>query len=24
VQEMADFSPEVQQAAAGFGDLKKK
>ena len=24
VQEMADFSPEVQAAAAGFGDLKKK
>ncbi|MET4385834.1 hypothetical protein ABIB73_001579 [Bradyrhizobium sp. F1.4.3] len=24
VQEMADFSPEVQEAAAGFGDLKKK
>ncbi|HEX9211716.1 MAG TPA: YciI family protein [Bradyrhizobium sp.] len=23
VQEMADFSPEVQAAAAGFGDLKK-
>jgi hypothetical protein len=24
VQEMADFPPEVQQAAAGFGDLKTK
>jgi len=23
VQEMADFPPEVQAAAAGFGDLKK-
>ena len=23
VQEMSDFSPEVQEAAAGFGDLKK-
>ncbi|MBR0718085.1 YciI family protein [Bradyrhizobium liaoningense] len=23
VQEMTDFSPEVQQAAAGFDDLKK-
>jgi len=24
VQEMADFSPEVQEVAAGFGDLKRK
>jgi len=24
VQEMADFSPEVQEAAAGFADLKMK
>ena len=23
VQEMADFSPEVQEVAAGFGDLKR-
>lgn len=23
VQEMSDFPPDVQQAAAGFGDLKK-
>jgi hypothetical protein len=23
VQEMSDFPPEVQAAAAGFGDLKK-
>jgi hypothetical protein len=24
VQEMADFSPEVQEVVAGFGDLKRK
>jgi hypothetical protein len=24
VQEMSDFSPEVQEVAAGFGDLKRK
>jgi hypothetical protein len=23
VQEMSDFSPDVQEAAAGFGDLQK-